>query len=519
MKRLIVCCDGTWNNPQEEENGIVAPTNVVKLYNALADEDLSGVKQLRYYHPGLGGEDSGIVDEILGGALGIGIGRHISSAYHWLGNNYEEGDEIYLYGFSRGAFTVRSLGGMLGKGLLDLRDVASDNSWKRVKKVYEKGYRKSSSITKWAEDDWRFFNNREKMPIHFIGVWDTVGALGIPDDLEILNIFDNKKKWQFHDTKLGDNVTSARHAMAMDEIRSMFSVTRWTNASECNDALEVWFPGAHSDVGGGYAHTDLSNGALKWMIDESRAKGLFFREETDELILDNSLGVMHNSYKGIFSKLRSRPRNLPEVSRINQDKFHSSVFIRQEKSPLEYPPYHQSQILEVGESLTVEIFADTRWNKTQLYLGENQSFTFSATGKWVDSKDVCDWRGAENDEFTVGDVFRAGSSFLGQFEVFFKKVLKNQSIDFIGTKRVEDMRWFTMVGAIANDAGISATEKSDAVSNDGSAVEHQYVDLTAHETVPLVIQKSGYLYCFANDVWSLYKNNHGSVHLTVTRQK
>ena len=515
MKRLIVCCDGTWNNPEQEENGIAAPTNVVKLYNALAKKDSAGIKQLKYYHPGLGGEETGIVDEVLGGALGKGIGRHISSAYHWLGNNYEEGDEIYLYGFSRGAFTARSLGGMLSKGLLDLRSVVSDESWKRVNKAYKRGYRKNlSNIDEWAKDDWQFFNNRGKTPIHFIGVWDTVGSLGIPDDLEILNIFDNKKKWQFHDTTLGDNVVSARHAMAMDEIRSTFSITRWTNASECSDALEVWFPGAHSDVGGGYANSDLSYGALRWMMDESSSKGLMFREEAYELIYDNPLGVLHNSYKGILSKLRSRPRNLPEVSEGNRDKFYKSVFIRQKKSPLEYSPYHQSITLEPGKSVTIEIFADTKWNNTQLYLGKNQSFTFSAAGKWVDSKDVCDWRGTQNDEFTVGDVVRATSSFLGKFEPLFKKVLKNESLDFIGTKRVENMRWFTMIGAIANDSG-----ETMVVSNDGSAVEHQYVDLTQHETIPLVIKNPAYLYCFANDVWSLYQNNRGSIHLTVTRKE
>jgi len=200
------------------------------------------------------------------------------------------------------------------------------------------------------------------------------------------------------------------------------------------------------------------------------------------------------------------------VSETNKDKFHNSVFLRQEKSPLEYPQYHQSKTLEIGESLTVEIFADTKWNHTQIYLGKNQSFTFSATGKWVDSKDVCDWKGTENDEFTMGDIVRATSSFLGKSEPFLKRVLKNESMDIIGTKRVEDMRWFTMVGAIANSAGAS-----HAVGNDGSAVEHQYVDLTQHETEPLLITHSAYLYCFANDVWSLYKNNHGSVHLTVTR--
>jgi len=513
MKRLIVCCDGTWNNPEQEENGISAPTNVVKLYNALADEDADGVKQLKYYHPGVGGEESGIVDQILGGALGVGIGRHISSAYHWLANYYEEGDEIYLYGFSRGAFTARSLGGMLSKGLLDLREVNSDESWRRVKKAYKVGYRKNlKSLDEWVEPSWRFFNNKGKTPIHFIGVWDTVGSLGVPDDLEILNFFDDKKKWQFHDTNLGDNVTTARHAMAMDEVRSSFSITRWKNASECADAKEVWFPGVHSDVGGGYSHCELSYGALKWMIDESASKGLAFREVVDELINENPIGVMHNSYRGIFSKMRSRPRNIPQVSEENRDKFHESVFIRQSLSPLEYPAYHVSKTLKVGESHEIDIFADTRWNETQLYLEQSHSYIFKATGKWVDRKDVCDWRGTQNNELTMGDIVRTTSSFLGKYETFFKKVLKNESMDFIGTKRVESIPWFRMVGAIANDAG-----KSEVVQNDGTAVAHQYVDLTEHETVPLVIENAGYLFCFANDAWSFYENNHGSIRLTIIR--
>lgn len=515
MKRLVVCCDGTWNNPKQEDNGIAAPTNVVKLYHALADEDANGIQQLKYYHPGVGGEDSGFIDEILGGALGVGISRHISSAYHWLGNNYEEGDEIYLYGFSRGAFTARSLGGMLSKGLLNLRDVPSDESWKRVRTAYEKGYRNNlPSFENWAGRDWEFFNNNGKTPIHFIGVWDTVGALGVPDDLEILNFFDDKKKWQFHDTKLGDNVATARHAMAMDEIRSTFSVTRWSNAVNHQDAKEVWFPGAHSDVGGGYAEADLSSGALLWMIEESSHKGLAFRDGIDQLVHANPLGIMHNSYKGMFEKLRSRPRNIPAVIPQNSEEFHESVFIRQKFAPLEYAPFHKTKILEVGESMTVDVFADTRWNETQLYMDKDQEFTFSATGKWVDGKDVCDWKGTENADFTVGDLVRATSSFLGKYEQFFKRVLKNQSLDFIGTKRVENMKWFVMVGAIANDSGIS-----DAVGNDGSAVEHQYVDLTKHETQPLHIKNPGYLYCFANDVWSLYNNNHGTIHLKITRQK
>ena len=232
MKRLILCNDGTWNTPVQEENGIPAPTNVVKLYHALAALDENGIEQRAYYHPGLGA-DGGLVDSIVGGAFGVGIDNHLRSAYYWLGTNYVPGDDIYIYGFSRGAFTARSLGGLIGRGLLDLRGLSSKEAWSRVGIAYD-AYRQEHRPTtaEWAKPDWAFFDSPDATPIRFLGVWDTVGALGVPDDLEILNLFDDKDKWRFHDTTLGQHVLTARHAMAMDEVRASFTVTRWENADE-----------------------------------------------------------------------------------------------------------------------------------------------------------------------------------------------------------------------------------------------------------------------------------------------
>ncbi len=512
MKRLIVCSDGTWATPDFEENGIPAPTNVFKIYNAIADKD-GATPQLKFYHPGVGSEGT-VINAIVGGATGAGIGKHIRSAYHWLGNNYEVGDEIYLFGFSRGAFTARSIGGFLGRGLLDLRGLSPKQSWQRVEKAFGSYRRKGSSRTdrKWAAADWSFFHGEDVTPVRFIGVWDTVGALGIPDDLELLNFFDKKEKWQFHDTKLGSNVKSARHAMALDEIRSSFCITHWENAAAHGDTKELWFPGVHCDVGGGYAITDLSDGPLAWMIDESKSIGLKFREQVLRTLAPNPLGVKHNSYKGAFAKLRSRPRNIEAMVPAQHRHFHQSAIERQEISPLAYPAYHPTRILGPGESHTVDVFADTHWNDCGLYLEKGHSYTFSAIGEWQDSKDSCDWNGTEDGNLTGGDVVRAASSFLGFFEDEFKKRTNNQSTDFLGTKRVEHLNWFILVGAIANDSG---TEKE--VENDGSPVPHQYVSLPAHEIDPLEIVNPGYLYCFPNDVWSLYGNNHGSIKLTVTR--
>lgn len=521
MKRLIICNDGTWNTPDQEDNGIPAPTNVAKLYNALApgDSSVAGdevVAQLKYYHPGVGTQ--GFLDSIAGGAFGKGLNNHICSAYQWIASHYSPGDEIFIFGFSRGAFAARSLGGFLGRGLLDISNLSSDEAWKRVNAAYAKGYQKYESLRTdsraWAQD-WAFFHGTESCPIRFIGVWDTVGALGIPDDLEIMNLFDNPDHWRFHDTALGVHVSTARHAMALDEKRASFTVTRWQNAASHGDAVELWFPGVHSDVGGGYGDTNLSDGALLWMIEESEKAGLCFRPGIKNQIQPKPLGILHNSYKGAFAKLRSRPRAVEAIVPENYRKhFHPSAVIRQAASPIAYPPYRPTIRLEIGEIHSVEIFADTRWNDTGLYLEAGHSYSFSASGQWLNSKDACDWTGTDDHNLTASDIVHSTSSFLGKFETLVKKITQNASTDFLGTRRVEEFPWFSLIGAIANDLGVDSV-----VPNDGSPNPHQYVNLPDHgPSKSLSVTKSGYLYCFANDVWSLYEKNHGSVTLTVTRE-
>ena len=513
MKRLIVCNDGTWNTPDQEDNGVPAPSNVVKLFHSLADRDEAGIEQRKYYHPGVGAE-GGLVDSIVGGAFGIGISNHLRSAYHWLATNYAVGDDIFIYGFSRGAFTARSLGGFIGRGLLNLREVPPKEAWALVSAAFD-AYQdeKKPKRPEWAKPTWVFSEPPSPTPIRFIGVWDTVGALGVSDDLEILNLFDDKDKWRFHDTELGEHVRTARHAMAIDEIRASFTVTRWSNADQHPDAKEVWFPGVHSNVGGGYSNTELSDGALIWMMDESKKAGVAFRPDVRDTLKANPLGAMHNSYKGAFAKLRSRPRSVDALIPANAALFHASALQRQAVSPIAYPAYRPTRILKAGESMMIDVHADTHWNDTGLYLETGHKYIFSATGEWLDSKDACDWRGTENDDFTAGDVIRATSTFLGKFENVIKHVTKNASTDFLGTKRVEEFPWFTLDGSIANDEG-----KGAIVPNDGSPDPHQYVNLPEHTVNPLIIEHPGYLYCFPNDVWSLYENNHGSVQLKITRQ-
>jgi uncharacterized protein (DUF2235 family) len=137
MVNLVVCCDGTWNTPEHMDAGLPAPTNVVKIFNALAAIDAAGKEQKKYYHPGVG-TDGSWWDRLLGGSAGEGLDKNIKSGYQWLARNYRAGDNIFLFGFSRGAFTARSLGGMITCcGLLDLSDnaISPDVAWKRVDSV------------------------------------------------------------------------------------------------------------------------------------------------------------------------------------------------------------------------------------------------------------------------------------------------------------------------------------------------------------------------------------------------
>ncbi len=508
MSNLVLCYDGTWNNPDQEDNGIPAPTNVFKLHNAI---DVSGdSEQIKYYHPGLGGE-GGLLQPILGGAFGVGIRRHICSGYQWLASNYSEEDSVYLFGFSRGAFTARSLAGLFSLGLLDLNGLSPKEIWKRVHALYDARAegKKVEEILGFTPE---YQLQGKALPIKFVGVWDTVGALGVPDDLEILNFFDNADKWRFHDNILGKHIKIGRHAMALDEKRSSFTVTHWQPSKfRGQDIKEVWFPGVHSDVGGGYADTTLSDIALEWMMKEAEKAGLVFRDNTIPDASENSSGVMHNSFKGIFSKMRSRPRNIPAICDQNIDCLHSSVLERQSSSPIQYAPYHPTFILKKGESLTVDIYANTRWNNTGVYLEEGR-YRFSAHGVWKDSNDACDWKGTEDDKLTMGDIVRGASSFLGSMESIFKKATKNESTDFINTKRVEDFPWFVMTGAISNDG-----ESGVSMKNDGSPHPHQYVELPKYQNKSLEINKPGYLYCFPNDVWTFYENNAGSIQLTIKK--
>ena len=501
MRHLIVCCDGTWNTQDQRHDGVLVPTNVVRLHHALADTDAAGNPQLKYYHPGVG-SDGNWFEKLAGGGIGLGLTKNVMSGYRWLAANYRSGDKISLFGFSRGAYTARSLAGLVtSRGLLDLSGLRDDDEiWRRVEAA-EGAYRKKLPRSRWATG-WKF---HAKVSIHFIGVWDTVGALGIPNDLALLELLDMFSDFEFHDTDISDAIENARHAVAIDEIRAPFAPTLWTGGANRATVKQVWFPGVHSDIGGGYREIGLSNGALKWMIDEAGAPdiGLAFKPGVVAQIEPDSQAVMHDSFQGAMKALKSRPRSLPQLVRSNAKIVHESVFQRQADPPIAAGSYRETVKLEVGQKQVLSVYAGEPWNDTRLYLVKGRRYRFTARGAWLDRSVVCGPGGANDGNFQLGELAYLAGSLLGMLEGPLRQLTGNDEVDIKFTRREEDLPWFSLVGAIANGRVIKG----------GKKIPHEKIGIgKGCEYVP---KRSGYLHCFANDAWGFYGNNKGSVTLTV----
>lgn len=261
-KKIIVCCDGTWDRRDQTTDGIPCPSNVAKLYNALAPQDLDGLEQKKFYIEGVG---TGRWDHLWGGAFGFGLSKNVREAYRDIAESYNPGDEIILIGFSRGAFTARSTAGFIRNcGLLKPENL------KMLNEAYA-FYRDRDPATKpssMAAVDFRQKHHCYEPDIRCIAVWDTVGALGIPiNGLRWVNVFN--RQWRFHDTDLSTKVRFAFQALAIDERRNSFEPSVWKqqpNASE-QTLEQMWFSGSHGDVGGGNRDNSLADVALMWIVE------------------------------------------------------------------------------------------------------------------------------------------------------------------------------------------------------------------------------------------------------------
>jgi uncharacterized protein (DUF2235 family) len=366
-KRLAVFLDGTWNAVGDN-------TNVWRLKSLCAPKASDGVSQLVYYDIGVNG--------FIGGAFGKGLNDNVTEAYEWLIDVYSPGDDIFIFGFSRGAYTARSLAGLIAKhGLLKAGAPLG------VKQLYER-YRRKDDRTVWqlhrasalgqltdatVEEQW-LLKYSQPINIKVVAVWDTVGALGIPF-FSIQGI--SRRTFGFLHTGLRTMIENGYHALAIDEHRKDFAPTLWTvhkpkdptaftaPPRSLSSVEQRWFVGAHANVGGGCESDLLAQIPLRWIMKKASLHGLAFKNDVD---LDGNVlkAPISDSFKefmkGAYSMLASRfYRTIGAEPEQAEDGTHTtvnetidaSVFERWQKDQTYRPP----SLVEWGKRKKVDISA------------------------------------------------------------------------------------------------------------------------------------------------------------------
>lgn len=378
MKRLVFCFDGTWNKLNE-----YTPTNVVLTAASIERVTHDGITQIIHYDEGVG---TGRMEHMTGGMFGAGLVEHVRDAYRFLIFNYDAGDEIYVFGFSRGAFSARSFVGFLRhvgplrrlhagridealelyRHRLDERDGA-DAELRQFRADY------SSDVCIGQSDDaWRCANvanyttgSAPVMTIRYLGVWDTVSALGVPEVLPFS--MQLNREHRFHDATLDDFVVNARHAVALDERRAMFPSVSLGDLSSLNRARghgnednnapyqERWFPGVHGSVGGGGDIRGLSDDALAWVLNGAKVAGLQLDTERGTRIdgfhpdwLAPLNNVKHPGFSAtqLLQTDRAGPEHIWQMS--------NSAVRRWQTSPTQLPdgkPYRPASLERVASEL------------------------------------------------------------------------------------------------------------------------------------------------------------------------
>jgi hypothetical protein len=281
MKRIVVLIDGTWG-----KEGTGLDTNVAKLdcgrkivtQAFIKARATDGTVQNVHYHDGVGA-DGDLVTKLLGGAVGLGLKKIIQDAYRFVVADYEPGDEIYIFGFSRGAYAARALAGLIGASGIQRREDSQEFevAWShyRVAPSARRQPQTASSSDQKTIADYKALAARQAFhdtrTVHCVAVWDTVGSYGIPAGFGLAPLarYFTLAVLGFHDTSFGDHVEVGLHAVAVDEHRRPFVPTFWTIAKgqrPKGHVEQTWFAGAHRNVGGGCADSGLSDQALIWMI-------------------------------------------------------------------------------------------------------------------------------------------------------------------------------------------------------------------------------------------------------------
>lgn len=513
VKHLIVCCDGTWNSPHDE-------TNVRRLYDAVADQNADG-EQKKCYVSGIGTTGFLPVD-VVAGAVGLGLDSKMVEAYDFLARNYQHEntdgrpDKISLVGFSRGAYLARNLAGMLTTyGLEPVPPGTGEADRTLAENVYDAYHHNTDSATVWR----RWFHRRFAHPVqvHFLGVWDTVGSLGIPAEFAILDTLD-ASKYRFYNTRLSDRVVHARHAVALDERRGPFAPTLWTSRADARGSTfrQIWFPGNHGSVGGcsreqvsGAGAGHLSDVTLRWMVDQAAECGIAFGPM--QLTPDSS-GDFAENLRSFYRYVNPHPRAVPQLAENNHDttrgEIHESA-LQRVKVVEHYRP--QTELIGDPPQAEASVMACEPWNDTGIWLTPG-TYQLSARGEWSDSG----VRSGPSGTRTAGSRFpaallRGGMRALEVLQVGIRAATRNDQARVFGTRRVctdstgNATPWMCLVGVIADGALDPRTE-----------LQQPHTTFKIGDGITdFEVFRPGYLYAFANDAWGFYFNNAGAVELTV----
>lgn len=526
-KNIVICMDGTWNDPTEK-------TNVYKLFQALdAGEEKDeandptfgryshkeGNGQTAFYIEGVGAK--GKREGILGGSLGVGLHERVLHAFLLASNCYKPGDKLWIFGFSRGAWSARSLAGFISAaGLLTAQEMQEKDRFANTNDLWHESKAKGT-----LDRGNQFWKQNDAVPIQLVGVWDTVGALGIPF-FNGIRVFDQIEKhlFDFADPQLSSRVKYGRQALAIDERRKDFEPTLWQPRTD-DTIKQVWFPGVHADIGGGYPECGLSDVTLKWMIDEINGLKAGLKINVDQLNPKlNPVETQDRHDESIKPIWQCRPRN-PRVIATNAN-FDASVAHRFEKRSdyrpealrqhPEFAKYYAmaaqeekicateekspAQRLALNESVKADIFAQNCWNAIGIKVAKDEQYKFNATGEWVDK------------------TYKAGAEGYASPNIEMR-VAENM-------RRIVDKPWFCLVACIHPDASLEVHNTNAGNMLEGICQslmhtirkfdnESQLIDIGTAST--LNITHDGYMYLFANDAPWAYSNNSGYLTVEVTR--
>jgi len=381
-KNIVLCADGTGN-----KGGYTPSSNVYKIYNAVKinKDDKNGKDykpQIRFYDNGVGTEKNKYLRG-LAGAFGLGFGANVRDLYEYLAKNYDPGneddnknnrspDQVYLFGFSRGAATVRAFAGFIDTcGLIDGRSLEKHELKTCVKEAFKEYKRLRSkklqaNQTTFLLEQKEFINKYKShgiIPIKFVGVWDTVSSLGFPQKWDktglgifVLNLMcmgiDRITDWllphNFYNYNLTSKVENAYQALAIDDARTSFWPKVWIEKGYPGHVEQVWFAGMHSNVGGGYSRTGMATVTLEWMMKKAKAQDLVFNADAIRNAHENAdvHGRMYNSREGLAIYYRYHPREIEKVCNDRRNeyklddkiKIHESVIDRMRRKTANYAP-------------------------------------------------------------------------------------------------------------------------------------------------------------------------------------